>query len=159
MTPLRMLCPLAALVLLLAACGGRPTSTPPAAQPAPEPATLRVGDVRIHASAVQTTQLAESVARQYGIARQDSAILLLVAARRGPEGEEVGVPATVMATATDLRGRGQRIPMRELRSDGLIDHIGTVETALPETLRFDLQLDVEGVGPATMRFSREFFPQ
>lgn len=158
MTP-RRISPLAMAVLLLAACGGTPSSTPPAAQAAPEPAAVRVGDVRVHASTIPTMQLSEAVARQYGIARRDGSILLLVALRRGPEGSEVAVPGTVVATATDLRGRTQSIAMRESRADGLIDYIGTVETSLPDTLRFDLQINAEGAGPATLRFSREFFPQ
>ena len=158
MTPRRM-SPLAVLALLLAACGGTPTSTPRAAQGAAPPAAVRVGDARVHASAIPTAQLSETVARQYGITRREGNILLLVALRRGPEGNEVAVPATVVATATDLRGRSHRIPMRETRAGGLIDYIGTVETSLPDTLRFDLQINVEGAGPSTLRFSREFFPQ
>ena len=37
--------------------------------------------------------------------------------------------------------------------------IGTFRTSLPETLRFDLEVGVEGKPPVAMEFVREFYPQ
>ena len=159
-------------VLLLAAlaclgCSREPTvprvgTTAPASQEA----TLKMGDVTIRASAIQTSTLSEPVAAQYGITRDAGNVMLLVAVRQGAEGQEIALPASVTATMTDLRGQQQTLDMRELRSGApgappeqqLLDYVGTVSTQVPDTLRFDVQVTREGSAPATLQFSREFYP-
>lgn len=119
----------------------------------------RIGDVTIRASVVQTSTLPEAVAMQYGIERSDRLALLLVAVRQGPEAQETALPATITATAIDLRGRRQEIPMRELRTGDLLDYVGTAEIDLPDTVRFELTIVREGGARSTMQFSREFYPR
>lgn len=122
-------------------------------------ATSRIGDVTIHASAVQTSTLDPAVARRYGIERADDTVMLLVAMRQGPQAQASSLPAQVSATVTDLRGHRQPIVMRELRSGDLLDYVGTVEVALPDSLRFDVTIVREGGARSTMQFSREFYPR
>ncbi|GAB3747877.1 DUF4426 domain-containing protein [Lysobacter olei] len=156
---------LAALLLVALAvsgCGGDGPSRPAlsaTAPSAPQEAVTRIGDVTIRASVVQTSSLSEPVAMQYGIARSDRLALLLVAVRQGPEAQETALPATVTATAVDLRGRRQDITMRELRTGDLLDYVGTAEIDLPDTLRFELAIVREGGARSTMQFSREFYPR
>jgi hypothetical protein len=150
-------------VSLLAGCGG---STPP---PAPAnargeasrqgDAVERIGDIEIRASAVQTSALPDSIARQYGIERDANTLLLLVAVRKGPSASASAVPARVTAKVTDLRGGQQEIPMRELRAGTLVDSVGTTHTTLPDTMRFDLTVTVEAMAPVRLQFEREFYPQ
>lgn len=158
---------LPALVLslsLLAACGTQPSpgsaATPAAAASSGSQgeATVSVGDTTIRASAVQTAMLDAGVASRYGIARDPATVLLLVTVRKGNDADAVSLPATVTATATDLRGGRQEIVMRALDTGGLVDYAGTVATTLPETLRFDVAVAREGAGTATLQFSRDFFP-
>jgi hypothetical protein len=151
----------ALLPILAVACGGPQPAAPKAAgsTQASGESMVQVGDASVRASVVQTSMLPESVARQYGIARSATSVLLLVAVRRGPEATATAVPARVTATVTDLRGSRQPVVMRELRTGGLVDYIGTVETTLPDTLRFDLAIAVDGSGQATMKFEREFYPR
>ena len=155
------------------ACSGG-GSAPRPAQPAPEPAELVEGDLRIRASAVSTMQLPESVARGYGIERGKNRILLLVGMRRGSDGDETSLTGAVEARVTDLQGRTQAIAMRELRSSvpstasgqapstgtrqALVDYIGTIVVTPPETLRFHLQATPQGEPPRTIDFVREFHP-
>lgn len=151
------------LVLVLAACGGSPAPTPatpaPAAAAATSEAVTQIGDVSIHASVVQTSTLAPSVASAYGITRDARRVLLLVAVRQGPDAQAIALPAQVVATVTDLRGRRQDIAMRELRSGDLLDYIGTLEVDLPDTLRFELTITRVGGATSTMQFTREFYPR
>lgn len=150
------------MALGLSACGGSGSGGPPSAPTAPsapQEAVSRIGDVTIRASVVQTSTLPETVAQQYGIARNDRLALLLVAVRQGPEAQEVALPATITATAVDLRGRRQDIPMRELRTGDLLDYVGTAEIDLPDTVRFELAIVREGGARSTMQFSREFYPR
>lgn len=149
----------ALLSVVLAGCGG---STPPRAIPAaaaPQEAISRIGDVTIRASVLPTATLAAEVASQYGITRDDRTVMLLVGVRQGPEAQEAALPAQISATATNLSGQRHQIDMRELRSGDLLDYVGTVEIAMPDTLRFDLTIVREGGATSTMQFSREFYPR
>jgi hypothetical protein len=153
------------LSLALIACG--PSAPPATSNPgasatsdgAQADAVSRVGDVSIRASVIQTSMLNDAVAREYGITRDPKTVLLLVAVRQGPDATATALPATITATVTDLRGGRQDIAMRELQSGGLIDYVGTVNTTLPETLRFDLTIVRAGGARSTMHLQREFYPQ
>ena len=122
-------------------------------------AVTRIGDVSIRASVIQTSMLNEPVAREYGITRDPKTVLLLVAVRQGPDATATALPASITASATDLRGGTQDIAMRELKSGDLVDYIGTVSTTLPDTLRFDITVVRAGGAPSTMQLQREFYPR
>ncbi len=158
MSRLECLVPIA-LIVLATACGGINPPAPSGAASAQGEASARVGNVSVRASPIQTSMLNPAVARQYGIERDDNTILLLVAVRQGTEANETSLPAQITASAIDLRGHRQAIVMRELRTGDLIDYIGTVETALPETLRFDVKAVRDGKSVATLQFNREFYPR
>ena len=147
----------ATVVLLagaLAACGGG--SSPVPAQPAQPPAELHVGDLHVHATAVNTLALPAQVTRAYGIARGEQTWMLLVTTRRGEEGRDVAVPAKVVASARDLQGRKIEIPMRELRTgEGLLDNVGTFSITPPDTLQFTVEVTPAGAPAGTLRFTRE----
>jgi hypothetical protein len=144
----------------LACCGGNApqpvASTPFAAQ---AEAVVRVGEATVRATAMQTSMLSPEVATRYGISRDDRTVMLLVGVRQGSDAQETALPATITATATNLSGQKQQIVLRELRSGDLLDYIGTVETSLPDTLRFDVEIVREGAMHSTMQFSREFYPR
>lgn len=154
-----------ATALLLTGCGAQPPASTTASPPARQEAIVRAGDTTVRGSAVQTSTLDAGIARQYGIRREPGTVMLLVAVRTGANGDEATEPARVTATATDLRGRRQPIAMRELRVDdpgsgsgqALLDYVGTVQTTLPDTLRFDVTIVREGGATASLQFSREFF--
>lgn len=150
--------------LLLAACGGGGGSPPtPGAASAPQEAIARAGDVTMRASVVETMTLSAEITRQYGITRSDDTVLLLVAVRKGADdATAVSMPATITATATNLRGGTQAVTMRELRSgsgaDALLDYAGIATVTPPETMRFDVRI-VRADGTSTMSFTREFYPR
>ena len=157
---------LSLLCAALAACGGNAPPAPPtsaSANSATQEAVSRIGDVTIRASAIPTSTLSEQVARQYGIARDNNTVMLLIGVRRGDSAQETALPAQIIATATDLRGRKHMLDMRELRSgsgaSALLDYVGTVEVSPPDTLRFDVQIVREGGATSQMQFSRDFYPR
>jgi hypothetical protein len=150
------------LGVLLAGCGGN--APPPAAPAGPTAgasaeAVARIGDISVHVSAVQTSLLSESVARQYDIARDPNTVLLLVAPRKGEAEDAPAGAARVSATATDLRGARQDIPLHAVEVAGLTDYIGTVTTSLPDTLRFDVRIALENGATSSVQLSRDFYPQ
>lgn len=160
--------PMLATALLVTACGGAPTpSTGPVAATATDASVTaayaesvsRIGDVTIRASVMQTSMLNATVAAQYGIRRDDTQLMLLVGVRQGPQAQDIALPATITATATDLRGQKQDIAMRELRTGELLDYVGTLDISLPDTIRFDVTIVREGGATSTMQLTREFYPR
>jgi hypothetical protein len=114
--------PLLALALSACTAGDPPASAASvAASASADDAVARVGDITMHASVMQTSSLNEGVAKDYGIARSDNTVLLLIAVRKGADAQETALPATITATATDLAGRtAHRQPARLRRQRG--DH-------------------------------------
>ncbi len=139
----------------LAGCGG---DAPKVARTydAPQEAISRVGDVTIRANVLPTASLSEAVAKQYGIAREDNRVMLLISVRKGPENQDVALPATIDAKVSNLQGQHRGIEMRELRTGDYIDYVGTATVAPPDTLRFDVEIEREGGARSTMTFSRDF---
>lgn len=150
------------LTLVIAGCGrdpSMPTASSSTAGTAQQEAISQVGDVSIRASVVSTAVIGEAVAKQYGIQRDEGTLLMLVGVRQGADAQERSLPATISATATDLRGVTQTIQMRKIRNGELLDYVGTVSISPPETIRFELDIVREGGARSTMQFSRDFFPR
>lgn len=143
------------LCLLLAACGDD-APKPAKRIDTPQEAVVRDGDVTLRANVILTGLLQEGMAREYGIPRDDRSVLLMVSARKGPEGFDISLPVTVTASATDLRGQTRTIAMREMRVGELTDYIGTADLSPPDTLKFDIKIVREGGAASTMTFSRDF---
>jgi hypothetical protein len=150
-------CALLCLTLVLAGCGG---DRPKVAKrlDTPQEAVSRIGDVTIRANLVPTASLNEAVARSYGIERGDRRLMLLVSVRKGPDGQDISLPATISATVADLHGRRQDMAMREVRTSEFLDYVGVTDVSPPDTLTFDLTVVREGGAASTMRFSRDFAP-
>jgi hypothetical protein len=148
----------ALLACLLAGCSGG-GSAPRPAQPAPPPAELRQGDLRIAASTTPTRQLDASVARRYGIPRSGDGVLVLVTVREGPDGADTALPAQVAGWATDLQGRRHALAFRELRAAGFVDQAAVLDVRAPDTLHFHLTVTPRGRSPQQLDFVREFHPR
>jgi len=138
------------LLCVSTGCGGGPAPTQ--ASTIPEPARVQIGDLDVQASTAPLHALPAAVLRRYGIAASDRGVLLLVTVRRA----ERSVPAQVSAFVTDLRGERRPLPMRAVQVEGYQDHLGVVEVAPPETLRFDVRIVIDGQPPARLQFSRDF---
>lgn len=158
----RRAAPAIAALLALAACGGDPAGRPDLAahvEAARQPAELRVGDTRIHATLTPTATLNATIAGRYGVTPGRNAQLLLVGVRQGPLHAEASLPARITARARDLRGVWQDVPLREVRADGFIDYVGTVRATPPDTLGFEIVVRREGADtPDVLRFDRDIFP-
>lgn len=142
---------------LLAGCGGGPSAPVPAATLADsQDTTVQIGDITARATVMRTSMLGTEVAGKYGIKRAENQLMLLVGLRRGDEGAEVSVPATIVATASDLRGGRSTIELRELHSGDLLDYVGTVPVTLPDTLKFELDITLDDGSRTTMQLTRDF---
>ena len=105
---------------------------------------------RIHYSAIPSTAIGESVARHYGITRDDQHGLLTVSVLRKSEndGDEQAVRARIQAVSQTLIGQRQTISLREAGNDDFISYIGEFRIRGEDTLRFELTVQPEGHGRA-----------
>lgn len=154
---------LVVFVSMLAACGGAqhdatPVTAADASAANTGDATTQVGDAWVRASVVQGSALPATIASRYGVERDPRALLLLVVAGKGPVESSTPVPVDASARVTGLDGSVQDIAMRQVRDGDAIDSIGTLHTTLPDTLRFELHVRVDGKA-STFAFQREFYPQ
>jgi hypothetical protein len=153
---------LACLALPLGACQGDRASAPPVtaatSQGQPSEAESSIDGTTMHVSVVQTSQLPESVAREYGLERSPRTVLLLVNLR------DLGSkPAPVItANVTDLLQHTTPVPLRAVHGAqtdaGIVDYVGTVDATLPDTLRFTV-VARRGGATATVEVGRDFYPQ
>ena len=155
------LLPVTFAALLLAACqGDRPTPAPAtaASQVQSAEAESTVDGTTVHVSAVQTSQLPASVARDYGIERSPRKILLLVNLRNVGDKPAPAITASV----TDLQQHTTAVDLREVHvadgETGTTDYIGTIDATPPDSLRFTV-VATRGGATATVGMSRDFYPQ
>lgn len=146
---------LAALCLALSACGGDKPK-PARVLDQPQEAVTRVGDVSVRANAIATAQLNPATAKAYGIDIADDTVLLVVAVRQGPDGQDRAVPAEVAATATTLQGQRAPIALREVRTGDLVDHVGIARVVRPDTLTFDIAVKRDGRSLTDLKLVRDF---
>ena len=145
---------------LLGCSGGGDSTTPVAASQQSQSAEAEstVNGTTVHVTAVQSSQLPDSVARQYGIERSAKTILLLINLRDAGNGAAPAITATV----SDLQDHTTPVALREVHvaqsQPPTIDYIGTVDAALPDTLRFTVVAKRAG-STATVQLSRDFYPQ
>lgn len=144
-------------VLALAGCTGSAPPVTASTQAAPQEAQVRVGDVVVHASVVPTSTLPDAAAKEYGLERGDGLAMLMVSAR-SPDGGPAPAGVTITATAGPVNGVPEPVTLREVRSGDLVDRVGTVPIAPPETLRFDVVVNY-GSATSTLQFTRDFFPR
>ncbi len=130
----------------------------------PQPATaqnqntVQSGDITVHYNALPTRSLSADVAHQYGITRSASRGLLNVAVRRGADGADKAIPATVTAAATNLNGQRQDLKLREVREGEAIYYLAEVRVADKETLTFDIEVKADGApSPLRATFQQQFF--
>lgn len=144
----------------LAACGGTSTPATPSTSQQTQSAEAEstVNGTTVHVSAVPSSQLPESVARQYGIERGPKRILLLVNLRD----LGTGPAPTITATVTDLQEHTTPVALREVhvaQADApTVDYVGTVDATLPDTLRFHVTAR-RGGATASVELSRDFYPE
>lgn len=154
-TPLRLLA--CGALVLLASCSGEDRAASPAAVPgSASQVQADVGEASVTAVAIQTSQLPAEVAAEQGIEQRDDLVMLRVSPRQGDLGDISSAPTQVRATVTDLRGQTRDLELEERVVAGLVDHVGTVQVTLPETLRFNISVVSQEGQTETLELSREF---
>ena len=92
----------AALTLALMAACGRESSVPPTQGNAAGSESVKVGEVVMHLTAVQTDKLPEQVVRRYGVPRDARTVLLVMSLRQGEDADALSTSHSL-----DLHVAGQ----------------------------------------------------
>jgi hypothetical protein len=151
-------------LVALAACGEAQQG--PAAAGTEEVAVLPgtetfkdFGDYTVHFNALVTEQLSPDIAREYGIVRSQSRIMLNVSILRKQEvGMGTPVSGAVSASAINLNGQLRGMAMREIREGEAIYYIGELAITDAETLIFTVDATpLNEPSRFTVRFKKQFF--
>lgn len=149
------------LISLLAACDGSRQSTAATARTNAPGSTqqleARVGDLTVYVTAIQTSTIPAAVAREHGIVQRDDLVMLRVSPRRQDgNGEIISAPVQIQATATELGAASKPLPLQQMVANGLVDHVGTVEVQLPQTVSFQVTVATPGGASETLSLTGDF---
>lgn len=149
--------------LSLAACSHDTSSPTTAVAAATTPgdaasdATATSNGITLRANVVETQDLQESVAKNYGIAREPNQALLLLTVRDA-KGDNA-TPVSLQATVSDLKGGARPLPLQEIHIGEFVDRIGLVPVNAPDTLTFEVRAQLVPGSTSTVRVSRDFYPR
>lgn len=118
---------------------------------------LKSGDIRIYANAMVSSQLNADMARQYGITRSASRVLLHVVVREGTPGKDKTLPATITAVVVRKNGERSNINMQITREGQEIYYLGELNISKNEAVNFEISTQLEKQKPMRMTFFQEFF--
>ncbi len=134
-----------------------PAPTPAAAQATGADATAAINGIVVHASAMPTADLNDSVATRYGLARNPDQLLLLVTVRDA-NGDAAPMDAVkLQARAGVLPDAPAPLALRAIETNGLVDYIGTVPVHAPASVQFEIDA-TRGGAHSRMSFTRDLLP-
>ncbi len=120
---------------------------------------LKSGDIRVYANAMVSSQLNAQMARQYGITRSASRVLLHVVVREGIPGKDKTLPASITAIAIRKNGARTDINMQLTRDNNDVYYLGELNINGNESINFEIITRIKKQKPMRMTFFQEFFSQ
>lgn len=120
---------------------------------------VKSGDIRVYANAMVSSQLNAQMARQYGITRSASRVLLHVVVRKGIPGKDKTLPANITAIAIRKNGARSDITMQLTKDNNDVYYLGELNINGNESINFEIITVIEKQKPMRMTFFQEFFSQ
>jgi len=118
---------------------------------------LKSGDIRVYANAMLSSQLDAQMARQYGITRSDSRVMLHVVVREGTPSKRKNLPACITSVVLRKNGSGTDINMKLKREGQDIYYLGELNISGNEAINFEIIAQIDKQQPMRMSFFQEFF--
>ena len=120
--------------------------------------SITVDGVTVHYAALPGSAFDPAVAQPLGIVRSDDIVVINVAVRTGPPGQEQPVPARVDVRVSDANGDLPPPRMRVVRDGGGDYHLGEVRIDGPTQLSVTVEVRLAGrATPIRAVFARDFF--
>lgn len=120
---------------------------------------VKSGDIRVYANAMVSSQMNAQMARQYGITRSASRVLLHVVVRKGIPGKDKTLPASVTAIAIRKNGARSDITMQLTKDNNDVYYLGELNINGNESINFEIVTVIEKQKPMRITFFKEFFSQ
>lgn len=120
---------------------------------------LKSGNIRVYANAMPSLQLNAEMARQYGITRSASRVLLHVVVREGTPGRDKTLPASIDAVAIRKNGERSTINMQTTKENQDVYYLGELAISGNESVNFEIIVKIEKQKPMRMTFFQKFFSQ
>jgi hypothetical protein len=120
---------------------------------------LKSGNIRIYANAMLSSQLNTEMARQYGITRSASRVLVHVVVREGTPGNDKTLPAIITAFGVRKNGERSDINMQLTKENNEVYYLGELNISGNESINFEIITRIEKQKPMRMTFFQEFFSQ
>ena len=121
-----------------------------------------LGDFVVHYNALSTDHIPPQIAQAYSIRRSSNlAMLNVTVLRKEADGTETPMQAKVEANAVNLTGQRRTLEMREIPdAGGAVYYIGILSVYNLETIKFTVNLDIEGLEePAFIEFRKQFYTE
>ena len=120
---------------------------------------VKSGDIRVYANAMVSSQMNAQMARQYGITRSASRVLLHVVVRKGIPGKDKTLPASITAIAIRKNGTRSAITMQLTKDNNDVYYLGELNINGNESINFEITAVIEKQKPLRITFFQEFFSQ
>lgn len=120
---------------------------------------VKSGDIRVYANAMVSSQMNAQMARQYGITRSASRVLLHVVVRKGIPGKDKTLPASITAIAIRKNGTRSAITMQLTKDNNDVYYLGELNINGNESINFEITTVIEKQKPLRITFFQEFFSQ
>ena len=120
---------------------------------------LKSGDIRVYANAMLSSQLNAEMARQYGVTRSSSRVLVHVVVREGMPGKDKTLPAKITAVAIRKNGERTNINMQITKENQDVYYLGELNISGNEAINFEIVTQIEKQKPLRMTFFQEFYNQ
>lgn len=114
----------------------------------------RFGDWQVHYIAFNTALLSPRIAERYGLVRGRSKGLVNISAI-GPQGKARRV--SVRGSFVNLLGQRTTLGFREVDDGQAVYYLAAFDYEDAETLRFEIDLELPGHGPAQLRFQQPLY--
>ena len=120
---------------------------------------VKSGDIRVYANAMVSSQMNAQMARQYGITRSASRVLLHVVVRKGIPGKDKTLPASITAIAIRKNGVRSDINMQLTKDNNDVYYLGELNINGNESVNFEIITVIEKQKPMRITFFQKFFSQ
>lgn len=108
-----------------------------------------IGDYTVHYIAVNSTFLTPAIAQQYDIVRSERrAFVNISVLRNNDDGSTTPVTAVLNGSMNNLLQQSSPLAFKEIREGDAIYYLGQFDFSNAELLRFSVEVQPEGTGPA-----------
>ncbi len=118
----------------------------------------KFGNVEVHYNAMLASDLLPEVAKVYNIARSKTrGIITISVLKKNAVGVMQPTSAKLTAYLVNINNQLGNIEMREIKDGGSVYYLGEFRVSPPDTLKFNVAVELPGVPKREVGFSKKFY--